>query len=151
MPAEVLTGIAALNGIQNNGSAITLKGYATFVIQKLASTHNFDIADLKDERGFDVAAKATNTYKEIDADFTPASTTRALTASFIDTLTAALTPLCSVAIANCKVTSFNGTYQYRGGGIVTQDASGDVKVTGMKLRKYDDATQNTSLTTVVVG
>lgn len=45
MAAEIIAGLAVIHGIQNNGSAITLTGYATFVIDSLAFKHEFKIED----------------------------------------------------------------------------------------------------------
>lgn len=150
MPTEILTGKAVLNGIQGTGGTgtITIAGFATFVLQALSPTQNFTVDALQDERGADVSLKATNPYKEIDLDFTPIGADRAAVAAVMN---ATLTPLMSVLISACRVTDCNGTWIYIGGGQKVQQAGQNAKITGLKLRKYDDLTQNASLATVVSG
>lgn len=156
MAAEIITGLATLNGIQNNGSAITMTGYATFIMDRLSGRHNFDIRDTKSEIGFDASSTATNENFEITVDITIAGATRAAAAA----LAKVPSPLSKITLANCKVQTtfgssavklFDGDYQYRGGASIDMSKDSEVKLTGLMLRKYADSTQNTSMTTVVSG
>lgn len=145
MPAEVQTGKGILYGITNSGSAITMTGFATFILDSAKGQHKFDIDDIKDESNFDVASIATNGHIEIDIQWTPSGATRAAAAA----TAAFLTPLSKVTLANFKVSDFNGDYQYRGDESI--DLSHKEAKISLKLRKYDDNDQNTSLTTTVSG
>jgi hypothetical protein len=165
MPAEVIVGDATVPGILNNGSTMTMDGYATFIWDQLAGRHNFDIRDVKDERAFDKSSSAHNEYFEITVDITPTGNSRTAAAAVCKLPP----PLAGITLANCKIATtfstsvsgssfvagaeqlFNGEYQYRGGGSITQTKEGEVKLTGLILRKYADSAQNTSLTTTVAG
>lgn len=157
MAAEVLAGKAVLYGIQNDGTAISMTGYATFILDALVFKHMFDIRDVKDERGFDTSAVATNEHGEITIDFTPAGATRAAAEAIV----ALPAPLSSFTLSHVKlqtgvfsgtsVKMFDGAYQYRGGASINLSSSDIVKVSGITLRKYADSTQNTSLVTTVTG
>jgi hypothetical protein len=147
MPAEILNGTATLNGIQNSGSAITITGYATFILNTLSPAHQFDLEDVKDEQGFDTSTLARNQHYEATMDFTPSAGTRVNAAA----LATFPTPLSAVAIDNCLVQLCNGTWIYRGGAKIDQSAGQVVKVTGMTIRRYADSSQNSSLATTVSG
>lgn len=145
MPNEVQTGTGILHGIGNNGSAITMTGYATFTLETSKAQHKFKLEAVEDELGFDRALIATNANIEVDITWTPSGATRAAaaaTAAFLD-------PLATVTLANFKVAEFNGTWVYIGDSSI--DLSHKQAKMMLKIRKYDDATQNTSLTTTVVG
>ncbi|SRR6266576_2537684 len=145
MANEVQTGLANLFGITNSGSAITMSGYATFILDSVKSGHKFEMDAVKDEINFDRALIATNAHQEITITWTPAGATRtaaAATAAF-------LLPLAKVTMANCSVSMINGDWVYVGDGSL--DLSHKEAKMSLKIRKYDDATQNTSLTTTVVG
>ncbi len=145
MPAEVQTGTAVLHGITNDGSAITIDGYATFILDSAKGGHKFKLDAVEDETGFDKALVATNAFVEMDITWMPSGATRAAAAA----TAAFLTPLASVTMDNFKVTAFNGDWIYVGDQSI--DLSHGVAKMSLKLRKYDDTDQNTSLTTTVVG
>lgn len=156
MPAEVIVGDATVPGILNNGSTMTMTGYATFIWDQLAGRHNFDTRDVKDERAFDKSSSAHNEHFEITVDFTPTGATRTAAAA-VCTVPA---PLAKITLANCKVQTafgssavklFDGDYSYRGGASITMTKEGETKITGMTLRKYADSAQNASLVTTVSG
>jgi hypothetical protein len=145
MADEIQTGTAVLFGIANDGSAITMEGYATFILETTKANHKFKIDNVEDENGFDKALVATNPHREIDITWTPSGATRAdaaATAVFLE-------PLDKVTLDNFKATVFNGDYIYIGdAGLELNHKQGKMS---MKLRKYDDDAQNASLTTTVSG
>lgn len=144
MPAEVISGRGILHGINNSGTAITMTGYATFTLNGLKGTHNFDLSEIK-ENGFDVSLIAVNGHIATEITWTPSGATRAAAAA----TAVFLAPLAKVTIANCKVAAFNGDWVYVGNQqLDLGQAEGAMT---LPCRKYDDATQNTSLTTTVTG
>ncbi len=145
MPAEVQTGTAVLHGITNDGSAITIEGYATFILDSAKGGHKFKLDAVEDETGFDKCLVATNALVEMDITWMPSGATRAAAAA----TAAFLTPLAGVTMDNFKVTAFNGDWIYVGDQSI--DLSHGVAKMSLKLRKYDDSEQNTSLSTTVVG
>jgi hypothetical protein len=156
MAAEIINGQATLIGVQNNGSAITLTGYATFLLDKVDGDHNFHIIEGKDAIGFDASLAALNEYFEITIDFTPSGATRAAAAA----IPVVPIPLAAVVLANLKTNGtfgssalnlFNGTYVYVGGVKISQQSAQAAKLSGLKLRQYANSAQNTLLTTTVSG
>ncbi len=145
MPTEVQNGRAVLHGIRNNGSAITMSGYATFILDTTKGQHKFKLDAVEDELGFDAALVATNAHIEIDITWTPSGATRAAaqaTAVF-------LTPLAKVTLSNYAIVAFNADWVYVGDQSI--DLSQKMGKMSLKIRKYDDAAQNSSLTTTVAG
>jgi hypothetical protein len=142
--ADVQVGKGIVYGITNNGTPITMTGVATFLLSAVKAQHQFDISEVKDGTDFDAVAIGTNMHVEVDVDWVPSGATRADAAATADFPVA----LSKITLANFAIARFNGDYQYRGGSIDLQNKEG--KMT-FKLRKYDDATQNTSLTTPVTG
>lgn len=145
MPAEVQTGTGVIHGIQNSGSAITMSGYATFILESGKGGHKFTLDDVKDAGKNDLSLIASNPFIELEITWKPSGATRAAA-----TATAVfLAPLAKVTLANFKVSAFNGDWVYVGDETleVMQGQAG----MSLKLRKYDDSAQNTSLTTTVVG
>ncbi len=146
MAADIQTGTATVFGVANDGTAIAISGYATFLIQGAKPTHKFDLAEVKDASGFDANLIATNGRVELDLDFIPSGATRAAAA----TVTAFLSPLATVTTTHFKVSALNGTWIYIGDETIDLGNTASSKMT-LKVRKYDDSTQNTSLATVVSG
>ena len=145
MPAEVQTGKGVLWGISNSGAAITMLGFATFIADSVKGNHKFKLEAIEDELGAEVSLIATNPHVEIDITWTASGATRAAAAA----TAVFLTPLAKVTLANFKVTAFNGDWIYIGDeSIDLSHAAGKIS---LKLRKYDDGTQNASLTTTVSG
>jgi len=121
------------------------RGYASFTLETAKGQHKFKLDTLEDEIGFDKALIATNGYIELDMTFKPTGASRAAA----EAVAAFLPPLSKVTTANFAVPILNGDWVYVG------DASIDLnqkqgKMT-LKIRKYDDAEQNASLTTTVSG
>lgn len=145
MPSEVQNGTGTVFGIANSGAAITMSGFASFILDSVKGSHKFKLEEVQDETGFDRCLIATNGHRELDITWVPSGATRAAahaTAVF-------LAPLSKVTLANFKVSAFNGDYVYVGDESI--DLSGKTGKMSLKIRKYDDSTQNTSLTTTVSG
>lgn len=152
-----MTGAAVVHGVANNGTALTLSFIATFIgPQRMEAEHQFDHYDVKDNLGFTATSVAFDEKAEIVVDLTPSGATRAIVAA----LNLFPIPIESVTIANCKVTGgfistnsavFNGVYSYMGGARAVQTSAEAFKLTGVRLRMFSNAAQNTSLTTTVVG
>lgn len=142
---EVQSGTAIVFGIANDGTAISMEGYATFILETAKANHKFKLDSVEDENGYDKSLIATNAHRELDITWTPSGATRAAaagTAVFLE-------PISKVALANFKLDIFNGDYIYIGdAGLELSHKQGKMS---MKLRKYDDADQNASLTTTVSG
>jgi hypothetical protein len=145
MASEVQNGTGILHGIGDNGSGITMSGYATFILESAKGGHKFKLEPIEDEMGFDAALIATNAHVEMDITWTPSGASRAAAA----TTAVFLTPLAKVTLANFKVEAFNGDWVYVGDQSIDL-SHGNAKMS-LKVRKYDDSTQNASLTTTVSG
>jgi len=145
MASEVQTGTAILFGITNSGTPISMMGYATFIIESTKGSHKFEIDAIKGENNFDMALIATNGHVELDVTWTPSGATRAAAAA----TAVFLTPLAKVTLANFQADAFNGDYVYVGDQSV--ELSHKQAKMSLKVRKYDDAEQNESLTTTVSG
>lgn len=146
MASEVINGTGLLHGITNDGTAISMLGYATFILESLKGSHKFNLDAVIDERKFDAALIATNGNLELTVSWTPTGATRAAAAATIVTLT----PLAKVTLGHFKVAALNGDWIYIGNESIDLTSSGPAKMS-IPIRKYDDSTQNTSLTTTVSG
>ena len=145
MATEVQNGTGILYGITNDSNPITILGYATFILDSAKAAHKFDLDSVKDQLHFDASLIATNGRLEIDITWTPSGATRATAAA----TAVFLTPLAKVTLAHFKVAAFNGDWIYIGDEAI--DLSQQVAKMTIKIRKYDDSAQNTSLTTLVSG
>jgi hypothetical protein len=155
---EILTGQGVLHGIQNDGTAMSITGYGTFVLTKVGGAHVFDTKTVKDETDFTAAMAAVDEGHEIEIDFTFSSGvggTRAAAAA----LCVYPAPLAKITLAHNKLQGvfatsagklFDGDFLYLGGAKIDESNSDFVKMTGLKLKKWANATQNASLTTAVV-
>ena len=143
MASEVQNGLAYIHGIKNDGNAITIEGYATFTLDSAKAGHKFKLESVEDENGFDAALVATNAHYEMDIQWMPsgASKSAALATAVF------LAPLAKVTLAHFGVSSFNGDWIYVGD--MSIDLSHKQAKMSIKLRRYADASQNTSLTTTV--
>ena len=143
MAAEIQKGTAVVHGMTNSGSAITIAGFATFLLEGAKLAHKFRLKEVTDENDYDATLIATNANIEADIIFTPSGASK----SAAQAICAFIAPLANVTIANFSVSVCNGTWNYIGDESV--DLSTGVAKIGLKLRKYTDGTQNTSLTTAV--
>jgi hypothetical protein len=143
MSQEVQNGLALLHGIRNDGTPITIEGYASFIVDSMKGQHKFKLDAIEDEIGFDRSLIATNPYTELDIAWTPAGATRAAAEATV----AFLEPLAKVTIAHCAVDTFNGDYVYVGDQSI--DLSHKQGKMSFKIRQYADEDQNASLTTTV--
>jgi hypothetical protein len=140
MPTEVQNGDVTLHGIRNNGTAITIEGYATFLIESVKLGHKFKLESVEDELGFDASLIATNAHKEVDIVFVPKGASR----SAAEAVAAIIEPLAKVELGNFAITEFNDDWVYVGDAAI--DLSRGTGKVSLKIRKYDDAAQNSSLT-----
>jgi hypothetical protein len=156
MIADIITGDAVIHGIPTNGSAITLTGVATFVMEKAEAEHMFGSYFTTDNQGNDIGATAFNEHADVTVDFTPIGATRAAVAL----IAAFPAPLSSMSMANLQVNGsflstgvylFNTTLLYIGGARITLSALIAGKVTGLKMRTWANAAQNALMTTQVIG
>lgn len=152
MASEIQTGIATIWGITASGAAISMTGYASFLLDSVDAAHNGTIEDIKDAVGFDASTVFANGHTDLDITWTPTGATRAAIATSMASMVGSsnavfVLPLSQVALANFKLTAFNGNYQYRGTATLKL-MQGTGKMT-MKIRSYDDATQNSSMVTTV--
>ena len=162
MIPDILVGQAVLHGIQNDGTQIGISPYATFVLNKVGGAHIFDMKTLKDETDFTAAMVAVDEANEIDIDLTISAGT-ASTRAAAAALAVYPSPLQSVTLSHLKtqgtfasagntaVKLFDGLFLYIGGAKIDMSQSDFVKLTGMKLKKFANAAQNTSLNTLVTG
>lgn len=143
MPLEVQNGLALVHGIRNDGTAITIEGFASFLIDSAKVQHKFKVTEGEDETGFDANLTATNAHVELDITFKPAGSTRTVAegvAAFIE-------PLAKVTTAHFAIAELNRDWIYiEGGSIDLSHAHGTMT---LKLRSYKDDDQNESLTTTI--
>lgn len=143
---EIQKGEAKLFGITNSGSAFTISGFATFVMESAGLTHEFDLLDEKDATNFDVTSIATNAKVRGEITIQPSGLTRtaaAAVAVFID-------PLTTVTLANFKLAALNGGWQYVGGQQIQLNYNSPAKIT-LPIRKWASTTQNAALTAAAIS
>lgn len=137
MPSVVFRGKAALEGIAGTFDVIVYP-----VAQTGKLSQNFEEEIVKDVHGFDAAWLARNEHELFDVGMKVLGDTAAHAAAGA----AFLAPFATVTLSAFTATVFNGAYQLISGGDIDL---GNTKVADInfKLRKYADATQNTSATT----
>lgn len=145
--SDIQTGAGVVQGVANDGTAISITGYATFLLKKTDLEHRFDLTEIKDAGGEDATLLAKNEHQEIEIDFVLSGATRAAAAA----TGVFITPLTKVTLAHFKISAFNGDYTYVGGAKINLADVEQGRLTGLRLRKYADSTRNTSLTTTVSG
>lgn len=153
---EVITGVAVLNGVKDNGSAITLSYIASFQLERMEGEHQFGGYEIKDALGNTVSIVAFDEMGNITVDLIPSASTRAAAAA----LPTYPVPLSSITISNCLINTtfassavaiFNGAHVYRGGARILQQSGQACKLTGVKLANWANSAQNALLNTTVVG
>ena len=133
-------------GLSNDGTALNMTGYvATAIFDGVKAGHKFDMDSIKDELKFDASLIAFNPYLELTITWTPTAATRVLAAA----AAVILAPLAKVTLTHFAVAAINGDYVYVGDEELNL-SQGPAKMS-IKIRKYDNATQNTALTTTVTG
>lgn len=137
MAQEVQYGKAVLYGITNDGSPITISGYATFIAQTANAQQQFEEKITKDENGADVNWLAQNEHLIVRIRFVMSGATRAAAAA----TGAFLNPLAKVTLDNFQVNAFNGDYQNMSGATIDlgNEKNGEIE---LQLRKYANVTQN---------
>ncbi len=146
MATEVQTGTATVWGVANNGSTIAISGYVTLLLEGADATHKFRLKEITDANDYDANLIATNQHIELSLNFKPSGATRAAAAA----VGVFISALASVVTSNFKVAAFNGTWVYVGDETIALK-SNDSAAMKLPVRKYDDSTQNTSLTTTISG
>lgn len=146
MPAEIQKGTAVLHGITNDGTAFTIDAFATFMPDTADLTHRFSLNEEKDNTGYDFNLTAMNGRVEGRITLKPTSTTRALAAG----VAVFLAPLTTVVLAHFALAALNGSWVYTGDQQIQLQFDQPAKIT-LPIRKYDNSTQNTSLTATAVS
>jgi hypothetical protein len=142
MATEVQKGLATVYGVVG----ATIDGYAAVKTQGARATQNFDMSEVKDENGFDANLTATNEHSEIEVDFIPTATTRALAAAkFIF-----VAPLAKVTLSGFTVAAYNGDWINMSGASMNLANNAGGAMT-LRLRKYADATQNAAMAAAAIS
>ena len=156
MAANVIVGDAVIHGIPTNGSALTLTGYASFLMDKAEAEQMFESYFTKDSQGNDAGGTAWNEHADIVVDFIVTGSTRAAAANNV----LFPSPFAVMSMANFQVNGifnstgtyfFNATFLYVGGARISLSNVVAGKLTGLKMRTWANSTQNTLMTTLVVG
>lgn len=159
MIPEILVGQAVLHGIQNDGTILGISGYATFVLSKITGSHVWDMKTLKDETDFTTALCAVDEGAEVEIDLTISGGVGGTRASAAATAIYPA-PLQSIVLSGNRIQTafqtstgkiFDGGFVYMGGAKLDESQNDFVKLTGVKLKKWANVAQNTSLNTTVVG
>ena len=140
MATEVQNGLAYIHGIRGD---VGIEGYASITLDSVKASHKFKLDAIEDAIGFTAALIATDAHTEVDVTFLPAGGSRA----GAEAGAAFITPLKSVTLSGFSVAEINGKYVYVGDASI--DLSNKQGKMTLKLRRYDDAAQNDSLTTTV--
>lgn len=143
MATPILTGTAVLYGITPSGSSVTLGAYSTCLAESIKAAHKAELTFIKDATGHDAAAVSTNGHTEIDVTMTIAGASKSAAAG----LAAFPTSLAKVTLAGYTATFLNGDWLNIDENSI--DLSQGAAKINLKLRKYDDNTQNGSMTTAV--
>lgn len=146
MAQEIQHGTATLYAIANNGSAITLSGYATIMPQTANATQNFEEKVTKDATGSDANWTSTNEHYVIKIKFVPSGATRAAAGA----VAAFVNPLAKVTLANFRVSAFNGDHQNMSGATIDLGNEKNCEM-DLTLRRYADSTQNTLATGTAIS
>ncbi len=146
MIQEVQTGTAKLFGITNNGSAIAISAFATFVAQSIDLADNTRIKEEQDETDYDVTLIATNQNIEGRLTIEPAGATRAAAAA----VAVFLTPLSAIQLSNFKLSALNSNYWiYMGKERIMLNFQDAAKIE-LPVRLYANAAQAQALATTVL-
>jgi hypothetical protein len=145
MALEIQNGKATLFGIKNDGSPISISGYASFILQDGKLDHKFKLTAVEDENEADASLISTNEHMEATITWTPAGATRA---AAVDTVVLP-TPLQKITMSHFAVDLLNGDWIYVGDASV--NLSHSTGKMSLKVRKYVDDAQNASLSTTVSG
>lgn len=143
MAREVQVGRARVHGIRNDGAAITMTGYASFTLDTVKLTRQYDAEFLKDELGFDKTGIATNAHDEMDVSFEPDEATRVAAEAEV----VFLAPLAKITFTHFAVPICNGDSLVLSGQSIDLSMK-SAKMT-LKTRRYADSDQNASMVETV--
>ena len=146
MIPEVQTGNAKLYGVTNSGTAFTISGFASFVMQTAKLDHKFEMQTDKDNNNNDNTLIGTNPMVDCTLEFYPSGATRATAAA----VAAFITPFTQVVLTNFQLEALNGTWIYVGNMTINLEFAASAKIS-LPVRQYVNSIQNTSLSTLVVG
>jgi hypothetical protein len=144
MALEIQNGQAVLFGIANDGSKITISGYASFILQDGKLDHKFKMTAVEDENEADAALIATNEYVEATLTWIPSGANRAAVLATITTLP---TPLQKITTTHFAVALLNGDWIYVGDASINLTHS--TGKMSLKVRQYVNTAQNLSLVQTV--
>jgi hypothetical protein len=145
MALEIQNGQAVLFGIANDGSKITISGYASFILQDGKLDHKFKMTAVEDENEADAALVATNEYYEATITWIPSGASRVAALATV----ALPVPLQALSMSHFAVNLLNGTWIYVGDASVNLTHS--TGKMSLKVRQYTNLSQNSSLATTVSG
>jgi len=132
---DIQAGAGYLHGIAGTITITGLAG-ANLNIRSRNKTHNWTSEEISSQDGTIIEAKVSSKeYRDVKISFMPKSTTRALAETSLDTFIAAMTPNKVITIAGSTVTSYNGTYTYKGGTTIEETRDGRVMVS-FNARQY---------------
>jgi hypothetical protein len=145
--AEVQAGAGVSFGIQG---VVTMTGAATLNISDRSLTDEFKNTELPSQNGAVIETMiASQRRRSYECTFVPKGAARTDAQAVCNTLMA-LTPLQVITIGGSTITSYNGTYNYMGGGYVKETREG-YAVAGIKLSQFETAgTANTFAALVVI-
>lgn len=135
------------------GTPVTFDALLYNIAQSAKSTQNFDMEEIKDGHGYDVAWLMRNEHSTFDASLKLVADTAAhsiIPATAVSTTSAVsslgqpfLAPGSTITLSGFTVVGLNGLYQVLSGGDIDL---GNAKVADLniKLRKYANATQNST-------
>jgi hypothetical protein len=139
--------IAYLEGILNDGTAISMTGIANFELDSDDLTLNWNEKENKDTQGNVQNIVQKNFRYERAIKFSPSGSTRAAAAAVVD----AVFTLVSLTVAHHKVAAFNGAWRVKPG-IKASLKMDDNASIDIQAEKYVNAAQNSALnSTPIVG
>ncbi len=140
---DTCVGYATINGI----SSVTFTAMAPNPEPQSARLqYNSDVTFEKDRKGYDLAGRSVNLHSTVTWEFLLWGTSLANAQSS----GIVITPLTKITISFCQVAAYNGDWLVESG--VSYDI-GNTKAATMSIpmRKYADATQNSTMTTPVTN
>lgn len=145
--ANIFRGKAQISGISGT---VTVNAVAwTLLKESIKLTNNFELDVIKDETGNDAAWRASNEMDDGDIGLRLVDTGTPTSQANIETFSAALTPLVTIALSGFKPARFNGSYRLMTGtdySLVNTTAGS----AGLKLSKYVDSAQQVLSVTAFV-
>lgn len=146
IPEVQVGAVAYLFGITNSGTAIAITGITSFETDSDDLTETWTEKENKDTTGNVQNITQTNFKKERSIKFVPSGATRTDAAAVAD----AVVSLLVLVVANYKVASFNGTWRIKPGTKINLKMDDNASI-DISCEKYDNASQNTALTSAPIS